>query len=64
MGRIQRRIARRRAGRNGRRDESPKDYILVTFDGPDFAEPFMTALFPVDDSQETQLIWWRHRPIK
>lgn len=39
--------------------ESPKEFLRVTLDGPDFVEPFQVALFPPDDGQEAQLVWRR-----
>ncbi|MBU6298747.1 MAG: DUF736 family protein [Alphaproteobacteria bacterium] len=39
--------------------ETQKDYLRVTFDGPDFGEPFGAALFPSDEGKEAQLVWRR-----
>lgn len=40
-------------------NENPKDYLRVTFDGPDFPEPFAAALFPSDEGNDAQLVWRR-----
>ncbi len=40
-------------------NENPKDYLRVTFDGPDFPEPFGAALFPSDEGKNAQLVWRR-----
>lgn len=42
--------------------EPPRNYFRITFDGPDFAEPFTAALFPSDEGQEAQLVWRRRTP--
>ncbi len=39
--------------------EAPKDFLRVTFDGPDFPEPFGAALFPADEGTAAQLAWRR-----
>jgi uncharacterized protein (DUF736 family) len=39
--------------------EEPRDYLQVTFDGPDLAESFKAALFPSDEGKEAQLVWRR-----
>lgn len=39
--------------------DKPKDYLQVTFDGPDLAEPLQAALFPSDEGKEAQLVWRR-----
>ena len=41
--------------------EAPKEFLRVTLDGPDFAEPFQAALFPPDEGQEAQLVWRRRK---
>ncbi|HEV2561722.1 MAG TPA: DUF736 family protein [Rhizomicrobium sp.] len=40
-------------------NENPKDYLRVTFDGPDFSEPFGAALFPSGEGKDAQLVWRR-----
>lgn len=40
--------------------DEPKDYLQVTFDGPDLQEPFKAALFPSGEGNEAQLIWRRY----
>jgi len=40
-------------------NENPKGYLRVTFDGPDFQEPFAAALFPSDEGKDAQLVWRR-----
>ncbi len=40
-------------------NETPKDYLRVTFDGPDLPEPFGAALFPSDEGGNAQLVWRR-----
>ena len=39
-------------------NENSRNYLRVTFDGPDLREPFSAALFP-SDGREAQLVWRR-----
>ena len=41
--------------------ETAKEFLKVSFDGPDFAEPFAAALFPSEEGGEAQLVWRRDR---
>ena len=44
------------------RANEPKDYLQVTFDGPDWAEPCKAALFPLNEGKEAELVWRRRDP--
>lgn len=37
-------------------NETPKDYLRVTFDDPSLPEPISAALFPSDEGKEAQLV--------
>jgi uncharacterized protein (DUF736 family) len=39
--------------------DGPKDYLQVTFDGPDLQEPIKAALFSSEEGKEAQLVWRR-----